>query len=35
MRYFAFYNQCRPHLALDGQTPDAVYFKSLLSTLAT
>jgi putative transposase len=34
MRYFAFYNQRRPHLALDGQTPDAVYLKSLLNTLA-
>ena len=25
-RYFAFYNQGRPHVALDGQTPDMVYF---------
>jgi Transposase and inactivated derivatives len=25
-RYFGFYNQRRPHSALDGQTPDAVYF---------
>jgi len=25
-RYFAFYNQGRPHAALDGQTPDMVYF---------
>jgi putative transposase len=24
--YFAFYNQGRPHTALDGQTPDMVYF---------
>jgi len=24
--YFAFYNQGRPHAALDGQTPDMVYF---------
>ena len=27
-RYFAFYNQGRPHVALDGQTPDMVYFGS-------
>ena len=25
-RYFAFYNQGRPHTALDGRTPDMVYF---------
>ena len=25
-RYLAFYNRCRPHSALDGQTPDQVYF---------
>jgi putative transposase len=25
-RYFTFYNQGRPHTALDGQTPDMVYF---------
>jgi len=24
--YFTFYNQGRPHTALDGQTPDMVYF---------
>jgi putative transposase len=24
--YFAFYNQARPHRALDGRTPDMVYF---------
>jgi putative transposase len=24
--YFTFYNQGRPHAALDGQTPDMVYF---------
>jgi putative transposase len=28
-RYFAFYNTRRPHQALDGQTPDSVYFNSL------
>ena len=33
-RYFAFYNQRRPHTALDRQTPDAVYFKSLPLKLA-
>lgn len=33
-RYFAFYNQRRPHSSLDGQTPDTVYFKSLPSTQA-
>ena len=26
VRYFTFYNQGRPHSALDGQTPDMVYF---------
>lgn len=25
-RYFTFYNQGRPHAALDGQTADMVYF---------
>jgi putative transposase len=25
-RYFTFYNQGQPHSALDGQTPDMVYF---------
>ena len=33
-RYFAFYNQRRPHSSLDGQTPDTVYFNSLSSTQA-
>ena len=33
-RYFGFYNQRRPHSALDGQTPDTVYFKPLPSTRA-
>jgi putative transposase len=28
-RYFTFYNQGRPHSALDGRTPDMVYFASL------
>ena len=28
-RYFTFYNQGRPHSALDGQTPDMVYFALL------
>jgi putative transposase len=28
-RYFAFYNTRRPHRALDGVTPDGVYFNSL------
>jgi putative transposase len=28
-RYFAFYNQRRPHAALERKTPDAFYFKSL------
>lgn len=27
-RYIAFYNERRPHRALDGRTPDDVYFKS-------
>ena len=25
-RYLAFYNRCRPHSSLGGQTPDQVYF---------
>ena len=29
-RYFTFYNQRRPHSSLDGQTPDSVYFRSML-----
>ena len=33
-RYFAFYNQRRPHASLDRQTPDTVYFKSLPQKLA-
>lgn len=28
-RYIAFYNQRRPHTALDRQTPDEAYFQSL------
>jgi len=28
-RYLRFYNQTRPHQALDGQTPDRVYFDNL------
>ncbi len=27
--YFTFYNQGRPHSALDGQTPNMVYFAPL------
>lgn len=27
-KYFAFYNQNRPHTALDGQTPDKFYFNN-------
>ena len=29
--YFQFYNQRRPHSALDGSTPDQVYFNALTS----
>ncbi len=28
-RYLLFYNQTRPHQALDGQTPDQVYYANL------
>jgi putative transposase len=28
-KYFAFYNQRRPHRALDGKTPNEVYFDNL------
>lgn len=28
-RYLTFYNQTRPHQALDGQTPDQVYYDNL------
>lgn len=28
-RYSRFYNQKRPHTALDGRTPDGVYFDNL------
>jgi putative transposase len=28
-RYVMFYNQTRPHPALDGQTPDQVYYDNL------
>ncbi len=27
-RYLTFYNQTRPHQALDGQTPDQVYYEN-------
>ena len=27
--YFAFYNQRRPHTALDDKTPDEFYFENL------
>lgn len=33
-RYIAFYNTRRPHRALDGATPDSVYFNSLPVRLA-
>jgi len=33
-RYIDFYNRRRPHRALDGVTPDAVYFDSLPIPLA-
>jgi putative transposase len=32
-RYLTFYNQTRPHRALDGQTPDGVYFDNLPTRL--
>jgi len=33
-RYFTFYNQRRPHRALDGKTPDSVYLNLLPSSQA-
>ncbi|MGH8603493.1 MAG: integrase core domain-containing protein, partial [Gammaproteobacteria bacterium] len=27
-RYLTFYNQLRPHRALDGRTPDRVYWEN-------
>lgn len=33
-RYIVFYNQRRPHRALNGVTPDAAYFESLPAQLA-
>jgi len=32
-RYLTFYNQMRPHRALDGHTPDGVYFDNLPTRL--
>ena len=32
-RYLMFYNQTRPHQALDGKTPDQVYFNNLPARL--
>jgi putative transposase len=33
-RYFSFYNQRRPHSALDGKTPDMAYFNNQLQNIA-
>ena len=33
-RYITFYNERRPHQALDGCTPDTIYFNSPLAQLA-
>ena len=33
VRYLIFYNQQRPHRALDGQTPDQVYYDNLPARL--
>jgi putative transposase len=33
-RYFGFYNQRRPHSALDGKTPDMAYFNQPLQFIA-
>ena len=33
-RYLAFYNQRRPHSALEGATPDTAYFTSLPQIVA-
>ena len=32
-RYLMFYNQTRPHQALDGKTPDQVYVNNLPARL--
>jgi putative transposase len=34
VRYFTFYNEGRPHSALDGRTPDMVYFGTLVQRAA-
>jgi putative transposase len=31
--YVRFYNERRPHRALDGKTPDAAYFVALASAI--
>jgi putative transposase len=33
-KYVDFYNSSRPHSALDGRTPDAVYFTQAPTTIA-
>ena len=32
-RYLTFYNQTRPHRALDGKTPEEVYCDNLMARL--
>ena len=32
-RYLTFYNQHRPHRALDGHTPEQVYYDNLTTRL--
>jgi len=34
VRYLTFYNQTRPHQALDGQSPDQMHYENLTTRRA-